>query len=416
MIKIFNFLNHWGNMKSIYCLLLVITISLKVYSQYISNNPLGAYSEISVSEKIQTFGIGSYGFGSNVNYFNPHYLFENYRVDFSIFGNINLVAKKEFSYGTMTDSYINNKIRTIPGISINYKFNNYLLNLSYVNDFQFNSDLNNYNELRFHISNATYSIIPQNSHLRFSNRILQISLSRKLWKNYSAAIGLSTNIFYYNYTFDYLGNSETLKPHYDFNLESSGFSNYQFLFSFNHTDYNLVSWYILFKTQYSGLKLDPSEIELNNSLIYRHNAELYFPAHLAYGIQFNQIKDISISAEMFHENELEKTSNYDTKFSLGANWNCLPELNLGLIGSIYIVKSYALPMFIDGVTYNINGYWNRVQHAKHPYIFIFDVKYEMDFFYFALGYQFTKGSVLNDTEKLEDISGYLFFNIGYGFE
>lgn len=393
-------------MKQKILILIIFVFPFSAFAQFIYNNPFNTYSEISIAEKLQPSGIGSYGFNSKVNYFNPNYFSEDNKLGINIFGTINISAKKAFVNGAdQTIEYVTNKVRLLPDFSINYKLDDYLANLCYVNNFQFNGSVNNRNELYFTAGQGRYLLIPENSLLNIKNSVLQISLSRKLGENNSIALGIATNFFDYNYSFNNSQATYILRSNYNYELKTASFNNYQFLVSFNHINNDGLSYYLLYKSPVSHLGLEPGNISINDTVGFVQHAEMYYPEYLAYGIQFNQIKNISISFEIMHEKETANTSAIDSKVSLGFNSHLFYPIQLGLLGSVYISKHYDLNMGPDGIT----SFFNNFDNSKFPFDLDFFAEYPISKLEFSLGYQYASGP----TNVYNNSSSTIYLGVGY---
>ncbi len=356
---------------------------------------------------MQPSGIGSYGFNSKVNYFNPNYFAEDNQLGIVVYGTLNISAKKNFVNGAnQTIEYVTNNARLLPDFSINFKFDDYMANLCFVNNFQFNGSVNNHNELYFSAGQGRYLLIPANSLLNIKNSVLQISLSKKLGENNSIALGIATNFFDYNYSFNNSQMTNILSNYYNYELKTTSFNNYQVLVAFNHVNNEGLSFYLLYKSPISHLGLEPTNISITDTLGFIQHSEMYYPEYLAYGIKFNQLKNFSISVEIMHEEEIATTSAIDTKVSLGFDSHLFCPFQFGLLGSIYINKHYDLNMDPDGIT----SFYNNFDNSKFPYNFNFFVGYPIDKLEFHLGYQYAAGT----TDVFNNSSSTLYIGMGYG--
>ena len=399
-------------LKKIFSMILIL-LPINIYAQYINYSPFNYYTEISPTEKYQTYGVGDYGFDSKINYFNPNYFSQKKEFYINIFGIINVASHKGYNINFGYPVIVNNKIHFLPNISIGFKTGDYLINLIYINDFQFDSKVSatpNNSELRFYTSNGVYSIYPSNLNLEITNNILQLSLARKLGDNFSIAAGVITNSFSYNLDFDNSTALSIFSSHYSFNLNSGFFSNLQFLTSLDYINPDGVSFYLVFKSQGYHNKLNPSTLFMNDSIGIKNSSEINLPGHLAYGIQFHIINRLKMSIEMLNEFVAPKSNTFDTKFSLGFNYLLLNSLHLGMIGGVYIHKAYATNMFPDGA---INNYMYSPKQAQNPFEIIISAGYEIHNMNFNAGYQYTNASYKAYGGTIINESGILYFGVGY---
>ena len=403
-----------------YVPVICIIISFNINAQYLDRS-FGYFDDVPTA-RFNMWGIGSLGFDSKANYYNPNYFSAENTLGVFLYGNINLHSSRKYNGDEQWDnstSRTEENTNIIPNISAYYKLDNFLFNLSYLNTLYFNRKVKDESgEIHTNYYFGSWLIYYRDPHIRIKNNVFQLSISMKLSNYTSIAVGLATNVFKYEFSSNQIEGYNNIFVNDSYEFGSDLFSNYQYLLSINYRNPEILSLYIFYKTQYTNTPLGPSELPVNDSLYLKINPRLTIPGKFGFGTQVRIIDPLRVSAEFSGDvifEEDEGPDIYNTNISLGLNYRLLDKLQLGFMALYYFDYFNGFILFANGTRrdhyYFPDYYYKPESDFWNSFNLIFNSSYRlMNDLELFFGYQYSKIT----TRHYTDITGVIYLGVYYG--
>lgn len=291
--------------------------------------------DISWSE-IRNYGIGNYGFDSNINFYNQKYFANGSSFSINVASSINYTGREQGAKNRFVNVASTNGYDLIPDLYIGYKLKNIKLNLFYKSDSYSNEKTELLTMVFFQYEGQDHICYIYDPEYEFGNEVIKFSGSIRTNNNSSVTFGILTN----NYHHQIRGKGGT-----EVSFRQSNFSNFQVYSSLNYLSEN-TNAYLMAKSQsvFNKLKM---KIKCSDSFKTSfRDGRVSFPGLVAYGIQVKTKDYLKLSIEMAHEFiEYEKKelpdkyvnkSLFNTEIILGSNIILSNCIQLGFLGSYYL--------------------------------------------------------------------------------
>jgi len=401
-----------GDHKMKYLIILTFIIILPVYlfgqlTEY--NSIFFSHFSDTPQADIKQNGVGNYGF-NNYSGFNlncndsPININKNFYLATSILLNLNMEGSGSKNVNWAA-SYIN-KTSIIPEFLINYRTNDYLIQLNLLTtkilNMKADKDSGDWWAYNYYFG----KLKPKQT-----NSVLQIAVSKKLNNRISLTGGFLTNSFVYSFNEEEKGDS--------FKISTSFFNQIQFKSSINYQLNNKLKMYVLFKSQKTRVKLTPNKFE---KLTYegenvQNSTTVSFPGLISIGLQKNFYKKINATIEflnhflladekitVYNWENIEETSNYTHN-----TWNH------EIVGGISYLQNESLQFgllysYYTKYDYEINDLGEFLSQKQHPQSLILSSLFNYRIFDIAFDYQFSRHKSIIDIDDVEGETYYTFIS------
>lgn len=409
-------------MKVLFKALLLLTFSLfNTYAQISEYTFVPIFPNYPIA-KNNVLGIGNLGFDSKEAFYNPSYTSDSqYGLSIFISNNTQIYSNSKIKeYAGEVDKF-KSKFITVPNISLQYNFGNYIIYLQYFNDLL----LYNYAPSgtwikEFYTFNGLYGLSVKEPEFLINNHLVQFAISMKIIKNLSASIALLSNIY----------QNKSVFGTFTEELNSEFLDNYQVLTAINYSA-NPISLYLLFKSQTDPQRLGTEIMKVDNEIKYYNNSLVSYPGNLGYGIQYCIYEPLKLSLEMQHEflnvnykyeykkapSEVSDFSGeishkiFNNKINLGVNYLTPIDLSIGFLYSTYLKYDVDVNKTIK--------YLHALSKIDNSTFYVLTFEYRYYNWLLNLGYQFSEANY--DNERFDgnlsrkDIYQSLKLGVGYVF-
>lgn len=342
---------------------------------------------------INYFPTGSLGFGDNLNPYNPQIIDSESRFIIHAGGVSNISQEYQPDNFSLTQ-----KISLFPNFIFQFQAGKFAFQAAYITSMA--SSMEYSGEPVALAFTYFYHIYTDYLSHEASTTVLKFSAILLAHEKLSITAGALTNNFQSQFTL----------PDISFRFYRSFFNNYQLFFSLNSTISKAFKAYLLFKSEDSGHK---TFAETSKPNFASGNPKVFFNGNLGTGIQYSPVNKLKISLETKHDFFTYKKISYDylppyttskdifnSNIIIGASFNPLDMLEIGILGSKYI--EYRNPLF---------AHQENRETLTTPLGFNFGAKYKYSRFHFNFMYQYGH-SEFNDLVK--ETAHYL--GIGAGAE
>lgn len=407
-------------------LLVSAILQMPLFSQVVENIPLKEFQEFPQAE-IKNFGIGSYGFDPQGNFYNPFY-HENDSLRgaadgnqsdlyISLGGNFN-AAGLRYSYDAAgnKEKTFENVLTFRPNFLAKFWYRYFMAQLSYANDYLLNQQ-DKSGSFTFESNGLQVTTGEQN--LTVEKNTLLLAVSMLASPSLSLTLGAATGSFRYTWDLTIVKPAE---------FTSGLFNNLQYLFAANFRVKERWRGYLQFQTQKSNVSLPNGSLKLENTEITFPFATVSYYGNVGYGVERNVFEGVNISFEMRHQFlEVSDTTQatlvsgktekhiWNNELIAGTSFQPAPFLKAGALFSYFL--KYDNNLDIRYVSEGSGGdpvvYFARI---ANPYSVAISAQYNWEKIVLKGFYQFSKSTYKTGDELfLKDTTHFVSINLGYNF-
>lgn len=405
--------------------LLLLTITAPQLSQIIENVPLRQFQEFPQAE-IKNFSIGSYGFGNRQNSYNPYYSWDDTsrvldrqtltRLYISLGGAFNSGGRRQFSIQPEENKNFENVLTFRPDFLAKFWYRNFLLQLSYANEYQ----------LRLMQSGVNYSydldpftIDINKQEVKVAANTLLLALSMLTSPSFSLTVGASTKSLSYTWIPGDLQPAE---------FKTGLFNNLQYLFSANFKLKERLQSYLLFRTQTANEAIIDGSVKLNGVEIPFPQVVVSYYGLVGYGVLGEIGERANLSIEMRHQflEAVDTTQAalaagtaekhiWNNEIVFGASVKPAARLKIGALFSYYL--KYDNNLYYRYISGEVNGEpAASFARIAHPYSVAISGEYAFRSLILRGFYQYSKSSYqTGSTDIVKDSGQFISFQAGYYF-
>lgn len=401
-------------------------LPMPLFSQVVENIPLKEFQEFPQAET-KNFGIGSYGFDAQGNFYNPFY-HENDSLRgaansnpsnfyISLGGNFN-IAGFRYSYDPAgnQEKTFENVLTVRPNFLAKFWYKYFMAQLSYCNDYLLNQ--------RDKSGTFTYEsngsqVTTNEQGLTVEKNTLLLAVSMLASPSLSLTLGAATGSFRYTWDLTVVEPAE---------FTSGLFNDLQYLFAANFRVKERWRGYLQFQTQKANVSLPNGSLKLENAEITFPFATVSYYGNVGYGIERKLLEKLDISLEMRHQFlEVSDTTQaalqsgkaekhiWNNELIAGTCFQIAPPLKAGALFSYFLKYDNNLDIryLSDGSGGNPAVYFARI---ANPYSIAISAQYNYKKIVLRGFYQFSKSTYKTGDELfLEDAAHFVSINLGYNF-